>query len=125
MTDDGKRVLIVEDDYFIALYLASEVAEAGGKVAGVARNVDAALDIIANEEVDGAIVDVNLMGEWTFRVADALTARQIPFAFATAISRDDVPPRYATVPWLQKPFLLGAVSRFLDGMTHPAQKDRC
>jgi hypothetical protein len=45
MTDDGKRVLIVEDDYCIALYLVSEVAEAGGKIAGVAKNVDVALDI--------------------------------------------------------------------------------
>lgn len=124
MKDDGKRVLIVEDEYFIALYLASEVAEAGGKVVGVAINVDAALDIIASAEVDAAIVDVNLMGEWTFRVADALVARQIPFVFATAMSRDDIPPRYTAVPWLQKPFLPGAVGRFLDGVTRPAQKNR-
>jgi len=38
------------------------------------------------------------------------------------MSRDDVPPRYAAVPWLQKPFLPGAVGRFLDGVMRPTEE---
>jgi DNA-binding response OmpR family regulator len=122
---DSKRVLIVEDDYLIAMYLASQVTEAGYNLIGMARSVEAALDIIATADVDCAIVDVELMGERTFRVADALAARHIPFVFATAMSRDNAPAHYANVPWLEKPFSPGALHGALDDVMGPAKKDGC
>jgi CheY-like chemotaxis protein len=122
---DGKRVLIVEDDYIIAMCLASQVAEAGCNHVGIARSVEAALDIIATADVDGAIVEVELMGERTFRVADALAARHIPFVFATAMRRRDAPARYANVPWLEKPYSPRALGSVIDGVMRPAKKDGC
>jgi CheY-like chemotaxis protein len=124
MALNGKRVLIVEDDYLIAIDLASEIARAGGKPIALANNVDEALDIIASSELDGAIVDVNLMGECSFQVADALADRHIPFAFATAMSCDHAPVHHANAPWLEKPFAPGTVVGVLDLVMSPAKKDR-
>jgi DNA-binding response OmpR family regulator len=121
----GKRVLVVEDDYLIAAQLASDVAEAGCNLVGMANTVDAALDIIATVDVDAAVVNVKLRQEQTFRVADALAARHIPFAFVTGLSRNDAPARYANVPWLEKPFAAGTLRRVLEGVMQPAQQDGC
>jgi DNA-binding response OmpR family regulator len=101
---DGKRVLITEDEYLIAADLMFEVTAAGGKVVGTSGSVDAALDFIAAGNLDGAILDIRLMGQRSFRVADVLAARQIPFIFATAMSHHDAPPRHANVHWLEKPW---------------------
>src|SRR5262249_43462444 len=58
MTLDSKRILIVEDEGIIAADLAMQVEAAGGKVVGTVATVDAALDIIASTELDGATVDI-------------------------------------------------------------------
>src|SRR5262249_50661970 len=105
MTLGGKRVLIVEDEAFIAADLAMQVEAAGGKVAGTVATVDAALDFIASRELDGATLDITLSGERSFQVADALAARHIPFVFATALTHRDAPARFRNVPWLEKPFI--------------------
>jgi CheY-like chemotaxis protein len=120
---DGKRVLIVEDDYLIATYLASQLAKAGCNLVGMAGSVETALDVISTADVDAATVDVELMGERTFRAADALAARHIPFVFATSTRRCDAPARYANAPWLEKPFSPDALRSVLDGVMYPAKKD--
>jgi DNA-binding response OmpR family regulator len=99
----GKRVLIVEDDYLIAAHLVSEVAKAGCDLVGMAKSVDDALYIIGTADVDGAVVDVWLRGERTFQVADALAARHIPFAFVTGMSHEDVLPVMPTSLGLKSP----------------------
>jgi ActR/RegA family two-component response regulator len=120
MTLKNKRVLIVEDEYFIAIDLAGEVAAAGAKVVGSASSVDTALDIIASTELDGATVDLKLMEQRSFVVADALAARHIPFVFATAMTHRDAPARFANVPWLEKPSTARAVCRALESVMRPA-----
>ncbi len=116
---NGKRILIVEDENLIVLSLDSEITEAGGEVVATAGSVDAALDLIATADLDGAIVDIKLRGQRTFLVADALAARRIPFVFTTAMSRHECPARFADVPWLEKPFLpsaiIGALSDVMAG----------
>jgi Response regulator of citrate/malate metabolism len=57
---DAKRVLIVEDEPFIAFDLADAIEAAGGFVVGPAMSVREALQLIASGEVDAAILDVNL-----------------------------------------------------------------
>jgi CheY-like chemotaxis protein len=99
----GKRVLIVEDEYLIAINLASEVAASGGMVVEMVQSIDAALDIIATADLDGAIVDIDLMGQQTFRVADA-------------------PARHANILWLGKPWAPGAVGHALAGAMRVATR---
>jgi DNA-binding response OmpR family regulator len=69
----GRRVLIVEDERAIAENLSFEIAAEGGKVVGPLATVNAALDVIANTVLDGAVLDLNLTGEMAFPVADALS----------------------------------------------------
>ncbi len=93
----GKRVLIVEDERTIAENLAFEITANGGNVVGPAATVNAALDLIANTGLDGAILDLNLMGEMAFPVADALATSHIPFIIMTGFSaRAAVPSRHAS-----------------------------
>ena len=57
---DGRCVLIVEDEPFIAFDLADAIERAGGIVIGPAMTVREALALIANGGVEAAILDVNL-----------------------------------------------------------------
>ena len=113
----GRRVLIVEDERAIAENLAFEVTAEGGEVVGPVATVNAALGVIANTDVDGAILDLNLMGEVAFPVADALTARHIPFVIMTGFNaRAVVPARYASVSCLQKPVTPHIICRELEAI---------
>ncbi|WP_459033247.1 response regulator [Roseivivax sp. CAU 1761] len=56
----GARVLVVEDEPFIALDIAWGVERAGGIVLGPAPTVAEALRLIAETRPDGAIVDADL-----------------------------------------------------------------
>lgn len=104
MTLTGRRVLLVEDDFFILSDLVSAVTETGAEVAGAVANVSDALRLIrANGRIDGAILDINLGGEMVFPVADALQARRIPFLFATGYDAEIVPERHADALLYEKP----------------------
>jgi PAS domain S-box-containing protein len=113
----GRRVLIVEDDSAIAENLAFEIAAEGGKVLGPVATVKAALEAIANTGLDGAILDLNLIGEMAFPVADALAARHIPFVIMTGFdARAVVPARHANVSCLQKPVTPHTICRELEAI---------
>jgi len=108
-TDDQRRLrlLIVEDNDFLAVDLELTLSELG-HVTWVASNVRLALAHIADHELDASILDVSLNGgESAFVVADALVRNGIPFVFLTARSRRSVPPRFDGVQLLSKPYDLG------------------
>ena len=102
----GRRVLLVEDEFLIASDLVRLLRQQGAEVLGPASSVRAALDLLqtAVQGPDGAVLDVNLRGEMAFPVADALHARGVPFVFATGYTADMIPARYASVPCCEKPF---------------------
>jgi DNA-binding NtrC family response regulator len=99
----GKHVLIVEDEYLIALDIAHSIAAQGAEVVGPVVTVNAALDAIAKRDVDLVILDLNLNGKLSLPVADALADRQIPFVFTTGYGIRTVPARHASASFLQKP----------------------
>lgn len=100
----GRRVLLVEDDYFIAASLQGQFEEGGARVLGPVPSVRDALRLIASTpEIDAAVLDINVQEEWVFPVADALRARGVPFVFATGYDRTVIPAPYAAVPHCEKP----------------------
>lgn len=106
MTDinlNGRRILVVEDEYFLAEDLREELADCGAQVLGPVANIKDATSFIKTGGVDAAVLDINLQGELIFSTADELRERGIPFAFATGYDRASVPPRFADVPRLEKP----------------------
>jgi CheY-like chemotaxis protein len=109
----AKRVLVVEDEYLVAMDMSAYLEAAGAQVVGPASNVDAALEVLKRSELDGAILDVNLRGEMAYPVADALAARGIPFVFTTGYDARTVPARFAGVKRCEKPTTPEAISRAL------------
>jgi CheY-like chemotaxis protein len=112
----GKRILVVEDEFLIALDIAGALEQGGLVVIGPLASVRDALHALEHERVDGALLDANLGGEPVGRVADALLARRIPFAFVSGYGREQLPRQHQGAPLLGKPFtagdLLGVVARF-------------
>ena len=111
---DGRRILLVEDDYFIADAMLGALEDAGATVLGPVSSVKEALALLDGEpEVDSAILDINLNGEMVYPVADALTARGVPFIFATGYDEAAVPPAWRHVIRCEKPVNATAVARAL------------
>ena len=100
----GRRVLIVEDEIMVVWGLQDMLTQLGCAVVGPASRVDQALGMIEAETFDAVVLDVNLEGEKSYPVADALVARGVPFVFATAYNTDRLPTEYIGWPVLQKPF---------------------
>ncbi|MGO9004217.1 MAG: response regulator [Beijerinckiaceae bacterium] len=104
-TDKGKpRILVVEDEPMIALMLDDMLQELGFSVVASTPHVAAALDVIARETIDVALLDVNLGTEQIDPVADLLAQRSCPFVFTTGYGRDGAPTAHAGHVVLQKPY---------------------
>ena len=96
-------ILIVEDDPIIALGLEDTVLEFGIRAVRVASNVATALQMIEERAPEFALLDVGLVREKSFAIAERLAALQIPFAFSTGYGADGVPAAFADRPRLPKP----------------------
>lgn len=108
----GMRVMIVEDEYFVADRLARNFRQAGATVVGMAPNVRQALsEIHAAQAIEGAVLDLNLGGDLVFPVAEELERRNIPFIFCTSYGRSLIPERFRGVPCVSKPARWDEVAR--------------
>lgn len=103
---NGLRVLVVEDTLFVADLIVDELTERGCTVVGPVPRVDKALALADREKLDGALLDVNLAGEYCFPIARALAEKNVPFAFLTGYGDVGLPPEFRAVPRLTKPFEL-------------------
>ncbi|MDN4633719.1 response regulator [Sphingomonas sp. PsM26] len=98
----GRRVLIVEDNYLMAMGLAAVLKQAGAFVAGPVANIREALALL-DPLPDCASLDVQLGKETSFPIADELAARGVPFLFCTGTTVD-IPARHRIRPVCSKPF---------------------
>jgi hypothetical protein len=68
-------------------------------------------------KIDGAIMDINLHGEFSYSVADGLVRCGIPFLFTTGYGAGSLDAAYSSHPRCEKPFLeqalLGALARIV------------
>jgi CheY-like chemotaxis protein len=115
-------VLIVEDDPIIALDFEDTIAGFGVKTIRTAANVARALSMIADRAPDFALLDVGLVREKSFAVAERLEALKIPFVFVTGYGADvRLPPAFADRPRLPKPCSSDALKAIMAGL--PADSD--
>jgi DNA-binding NtrC family response regulator len=117
----GRRVLLVEDDMIVAWLLEDMLAELDCAVVGPAASVDQALAMIDVEAIDVAVLDVNLNGQMSYPIADALAARGVPFAFSTGYHKDSLLEDYRIFPALQKPFHLQELTDMLATLLEPGE----
>jgi len=116
----GKNVLIVEDQYLIADEMSRAVTALGGKVVGPCPTVESAIERLKSEAVEFALLDLNLRGEQVIPVADALSERDIPFAFATGYEDWVIAPEHRGRPRLEKPVSMESLRRTVNSMLNPA-----
>jgi CheY-like chemotaxis protein len=97
-------LLIVEDDPIIALDFEDTILGLGVKIVRTAGSVARALQMIADRAPDFALLDVGLVREKSFAVAERLDALKIPFAFVTGYAAEvKVPEAFSDRPRLPKP----------------------
>jgi CheY-like chemotaxis protein len=107
-------VLIVEDDPIIALDFEDTILGFGVKFVRTAANVAKALEMIADRAPDFALLDVGLIREKSFAIAERLDQLKIPFVFVTGYGADvRLPAAFADRPRLPKPYSSDALQALL------------
>ncbi|QJE72223.1 PAS domain-containing protein [Aerophototrophica crusticola] len=114
----GKRVLVAEDEGLIGLELRATLEAAGADVVGPATNLAVLSRLAATEQVDVALLDVNLQGRASFPAAAILADRGIPFVFCTGYDEAGE-DEYPGVRRVRKPWRRGEVERALAEALRP------
>jgi DNA-binding response OmpR family regulator len=107
----GLRVLVVEDDYFIADEICSTLRDGGAEVLGPSPDIEHGLHMVRNERIDCAVLDINLHGDLAFDLADELRRRGTPSIFATGYDRSVLPDAFSDSVRLEKPVNLSELLR--------------
>jgi DNA-binding response OmpR family regulator len=85
-----RSILIVEDEFFLAMDMADALRLAGFRIIGLATSVDHALEIVAGEKPDLAVLDVSLGRERVTPVALLLRSLGVPFVLTTAWTQQEL-----------------------------------
>jgi DNA-binding response OmpR family regulator len=110
----GKRILIVEDEYFIASDMQQALVREGAIVAGPVPTLSGGLALVASERIDCAILDVNLEGDVSFPLARQLQEMGVPYLLLTGYDGWSLPAEYRGVPRIAKPFAVSGVVSMLE-----------
>jgi CheY-like chemotaxis protein len=109
-------VLVVEDELFVAMLVEDLLNDLGCAIVGPAMSAAEAVIAAQGEQIDFALLDVNLDGDTSFAAAEILRARGVPFAFVTGYGEMGVRVDLRDAPILSKPIdprhlarVLGAV----------------
>jgi len=101
----GKRVLVVEDEFFLRLELEEWLRSAGCAIIGPFSALEPARTMAARREpIDLAILDTNLNGQMVYPLADDLLSWGIPVIFLTGYEKASLPVRFRVVPQVSKPY---------------------
>jgi len=99
-----RRILVVEDEYMIANEIVTVLASAGALIVGPVATVEDALHLLRSEqELDAAVLDINLLGQAVWPVVDALLQQGVPVVLSTGYDAGAIPVRYALLPRCEKP----------------------
>jgi CheY-like chemotaxis protein len=118
-----RDVLIVEDDPIIALDFEDTILGFGVASVRTAGNVARALDMIDERAPDFALLDVSLIRENSFAIAERLDALKIPFVFVTGYGADaGIPAAFTGKPRLPKPCSTAALQAALHHLSGDAKR---
>jgi CheY-like chemotaxis protein len=122
----GRRVLVVEDEMLVSLLIEAMLNDQACAIVGPFATVPEAVEAAMTEAIDVALLDVNIRGRKVYPVADALTARRIPFLFLSGYGKSAIPHDHPDWRVCSKPFretdLVAMLSEQL--VRTPAQKRR-
>ena len=113
----GKRILIVEDDFYLAMDHSDFLKRCGATIVDCTADPRQASDLIAAVPIDAALVDINLGLGPSFDTARRLRERKVPFLFATGYDERTIPDEFRDIVRIEKPHdedsLLAALRRIL------------
>ncbi|MGX7703662.1 response regulator [Methylobacterium sp. Gmos1] len=113
---DPLRVLVVEDEYFIADDISRALIRHGAEVVGPVPTVREARALLDSESLDLAVLDINLRGELVYPLVAELSRRGVPMVFATGYDVTAIPADYEAIPAWSKPFDYNALADVLPGL---------
>ena len=114
----GLRVLVVEDEWFLATIVEEYLNNLGCEVVGSAARLEDALEKARTLSFDIALLDVNLAGTPSYPVAEMLRERNVPFLFVTAYGLSALPGALRDTPVLAKPFVQDELAKALQAARH-------
>ncbi|RXZ35600.1 hypothetical protein EO081_00740 [Sphingomonas desiccabilis] len=116
-----KRILILEDDFYLADDEKALLEKAGATVVGPFGRSCREEDLFASGELDAAVVDINLGAGPSFDLARALADRRVPFVFVTGYDEAVIPGDLSHAVRLEKPLrerqLVATMARLVAGQT--------
>lgn len=119
-----RTILVVEDEMLILMMIEDMLKDQGARVLPAAT-VAQALTLIEAAPFDAppfdaAMLDMNLNGGDSYRIARLLAARGVPFLFSTGSSRHDLDEEFSDRPVLRKPFTYDQLAETLRRLLDPA-----
>lgn len=112
----GKKVLIVEDEFLVAVQVEDALLSFGCEPIGPITTLDAAFQVSVSTKFDIAVLDINLGGKLVYPLADELNTRGIPFLLVSGYSSQHIPEQYRSMPRVQKPFDHLSIRRQLENL---------
>ncbi len=97
------RILVVEDEFLIAIHLEDMLGELGYTDIHIARDLDEGWSVLESITPDFAILDVNIGAALVFPLASELLRRKVPFVFSTGRGLGAFPPEWRAFPLVPKP----------------------
>jgi DNA-binding response OmpR family regulator len=113
------HILVLEDEWIIADQIEAALEDAGYAVVGPVGRVDAAMALLKRRPLDAAVLDINVHGDRSFRVARQLAQDAIPFVFLSGYAQTELPATLSQRPLMQKPIDLLALCRCIDALLAP------
>jgi CheY-like chemotaxis protein len=114
-TGARKTVLLVEDEFLVALGLESMIEDLGFDILGPVSSTEEAMELIGKTRPDAAILDVDLGRETSFALAEHLQKSRVPLVFCTGV-KVECPESLKDVPMLIKPHVQEKIDDLLRGM---------
>jgi DNA-binding LytR/AlgR family response regulator len=113
----GRRVLVVEDEYFLADDIVQALTALGARIVGPYGDLDEATHVVDGDvAIDAAVVDINLRNEMVFPLARVLRSRRVPLVFTTGYDKTSIEPEFQDVRLWDKPLDIRAMARELTRM---------
>ena len=100
----GKRILAIEDEYYIADDIRRMLSAAGATVVGPCASLAKARAAVDEADFDCALVDLNLGGKSAVPIAERLASEGRGFVISTGYSSEGLPEQLQGVARIEKPY---------------------
>jgi CheY-like chemotaxis protein len=119
----GRRVLVVEDEMLVVMMIEDMLADLGCQSVTSAATVDKALALIDAQVFDAAMLDMNLNGNDSQLVAEALSARGVLFVYSTGNTGHSLREGYFDQPVLKSHSSMRSWPRYLPASSSHRSSD--